>query len=465
MSPSRAATVDEIIAQAGELREQLGPGQHDRFAEALYARAAEIAQVSVCVTGKPRVDWDLVADRILTSRWLGFPIMLVGLLCILWATISGANVPGAMLFEAFSWIHVQLLAGMSAIGAPWWLTGFLIDGIYLGLAWVVSVMLPPMMIFFPIFTFLEDVGYLPRVAFNLDRLFRWAGAHGKQAMSMGMGFGCNAAGVIACRIIDSPRERTLAILTNNFMLCNGRWPTIILLSTLFVAAAFPPAWSSVVATAAVVSVTLLGVVVTFVVCRILSKTVLKGESSHFCIELPPYRRPAFLRIIYRSMIDRTVFVLARACVTAAPAGALIWILGNVDVSGVSLMAHISGWLDGPAHFIGLDGVIVLAYIIALPANEIIVPTIIMGYMATGKMTELDDMAALGQLFRDNGWTLLTAACVMLFALLHYPCATTTWTIYRETGSVKWTVWSNLMPLGIAVVVCGVVAQSARLLGG
>ncbi len=465
MSADEPITAQSIVEQARAARRQLGPGLHDRIAESLYARSAEIAQVCVRVAGKPQVNWDLIADRILTSRTLGFPIMIAGLACILWLTIQGANTPSAMLFDALFWVHDWLEGAMKAIGAPWWLTGLLVNGIYRGLAWVVAVMLPPMAIFFPIFTLLEDVGYLPRVAFNLDRLFRWCGAHGKQALSMGMGFGCNAAGVVACRIIDSPRERLIAILTNNFMLCNGRWPTIIMLATVFIAAAFPAGWSSVVAAGSVVAVTLLGVVMTFIVSRLLSSTVLKGESSHFYLELPPYRRPDVLRVIHRSILDRTLFVLGRACVTAAPAGALIWILGNVHIGQLSMMQHVTRGLDPVGGFLGLDGVILLAFIVAIPANEIIVPTMIMAYMAKEQMLELDDMAALGELLSANGWTMLTAVCVMLFSLLHYPCATTTWTIYRETRSVKWTVWSNLMPLTLAVLFCAAVAQLGRLFGG
>ncbi len=447
------------------MREKLGPALHDRVAGSIYGKAAEIAGVSIQATGKPRLDRDLLADRILTSRLFGFPIMLLGLAVILWMTIEGANTPSGMLFDAFMWLHDRLVSGMDAVGSPWWLTGLLVHGVFRGLAWVVAVMLPPMAIFFPIFTLLEDVGYLPRVAFNLDRLFRWCGAHGKQSLTMGMGFGCNAAGIVACRIIDSPRERLIAILTNNFMLCNGRWPTIIMLATVFIAAPIPARLSGLVATGAVAGVTLLGVAVTFIVSKILSKTVLKGEPSHFFLELPPYRRPNVLRVIHRSLIDRTLFVLGRACVTAAPAGGLIWILGNVDAGGATLVAHLTGWLDPAAGWLGLDGVILLAFIVALPANEIIVPTIIMIYMAHSQMIELDDMGELTALFRANGWTAATAVCTMLFSLLHFPCTTTTWTIYRETGSIKWTLWANLMPLTLAIVACMAVAQAFRLFGG
>ncbi len=464
MAASGSVSADDILARARTLREQLGPGVHDRITQSLYEKAVEVVSVGVRVTGKPKIDWDLLADKVLTSRYLGFPIMLLGLAVVFYLTISGANVPSNLIATGLFWIEGQLILGMNAMGAPWWLTGFLINGVYRGLAWVVSVMLPPMAIFFPMFTMLEDVGYLPRVAFNLDRLFRWSGAHGKQALTMGMGFGCNAAGVISCRIIDSPRERMIAILTNNFMLCNGRWPTIILLSTVFIAASFPPVWSSLVAVGSVVAIVLVGVVVTFLVARLLSSTVLKGTSSAFHLELPPYRRPAILRIIHRSLIDRTLFVLGRACVTAAPAGALIWLLGNVHVGETSLMSHAASFLDPVGHFMGLDGIIILAYIIALPANEIIVPTIIMGYLGAGGMLELNSTGELGQLFTANGWTMLTAMCVMLFSLLHYPCATTTWTIWRETRSVKWTILANLMPLTLAVLVCAAVARVGRLLG-
>jgi ferrous iron transport protein B len=319
-------------------------------------------------------------------------------------------------------------------------------------------MLPPMAIFFPIFTFLEDLGYLPRVAFNLDRLFKWAGAHGKQALSMGMGFGCNAAGVISTRIIDSPRERLIAILTNNFVPCNGRWPTLIMLASLFVAASFPAGIASIAAAGTIAGVTIFGILVTLVVSRLFSRhTSLKGESSFFQIELPPYRRPSFLRIFYRSIIDRTALVLWRAIVMAAPAGGLCWILANTTIGNQSLFQHLSGTLEPIGRVIGLDGVILLAYLIAIPANEIVVPTIIMGYMAAGQMTELDSDIELKGLFIQNGWSTLTAVCLMFFSLLHYPCSTTTLTIWRETRSIKWTIVSNLMPLGLAFLVCGIIA--------
>jgi ferrous iron transport protein B len=322
-----------------------------------------------------------------------------------------------------------------------------------------------MAIFFPLFTILEDLGYLPRVAFNLDFLFRRAGAHGKQALTMAMGFGCNAAGVIATRVIDSPRERLVAILTNNFVPCNGRFPTLIMLATIFVAAAFPPVVASLAAAGAVVGVVVLGVGFTLLMSWLLSRTVLKGEASAFTLELPPYRRPGIARILYTSLIDRTLFVLWRAILTAAPAGAVIWLLGNIYVGGTSLATHVANGLQPLGHAIGLDGVILLAYVIAIPANEIVVPTMLMVYLGTGMMTELDSMSELRTLLVDqNGWTLLTAVNLMLFALLHNPCATTIITIYKETLSKKWAALGALMPLALAFIVTFLTATVARLLG-
>jgi ferrous iron transport protein B len=325
-------------------------------------------------------------------------------------------------------------------------------------------MLPPMAIFFPIFTILEDMGYLPRVAFNLDKFFQKAGAHGKQALTMSMGLGCNAAGITACRVIDSPRERLIAILTNNFMPCNGRWPTLIMLATIFVAAAFPPAFASVAAAGSLVLIVLIGVAMTLIVSSMLSRTVLKGEASSFTLELPPYRRPNILQVFYTSIIDRTLLVLWRAVVMAAPAGGVIWLLSNIQVSGQSLTAWISNWLDPVGRAIGLDGVIMLAYIIAIPANEIVVPTILMAYMNAGMMIELDGMTELQQvLVGQQGWTLMTAISLMLFSLLHNPCSTTIWTVYKETKSVKWATVSGLMPLVIAFILLFVLNQTVRLL--
>ncbi len=475
--------VGELLDRADALRLRLGPTVHDRVTASAYAEAQRTAAAAVVHNDTRRFAWEETLDRVITSRWAGLPFMLLLLGVVFWLTIAGSNVPSAFLAGLLmeegglsgwlgTYLGVENAPGFLSVSvyeillaafawAPAWLTGFFIDGVYLGLAWVVSVMLPPMAIFFPLFTLMEDLGLLPRIAFNMDRFFRAAGAHGKQALTMAMGFGCNAAGVVACRIIDSPRERLIAILTNNFVPCNGRWPTLIMVSSLFVAAAVPAGFASIVAVGAIVGVTLLGIGMTLAVSAVLSRTLLKGVASSFQLELPSYRKPQVGRVIYRSIIDRTLFVLWRAIICAAPAGGIIWLLGAIPVGDANLFAWLRGVLDPVGHTIGLDGVILIAYIAAIPANEIVVPTIIMGYMNSARMMELENPA---QLFIANGWTLTTAVCLLLFCLLHYPCATTTLTIYKETGSVKWTALSNLMPLGVAVVTCFIVAQAMRAMG-
>jgi ferrous iron transport protein B len=329
-----------------------------------------------------------------------------------------------------------------------------------------------MAIFFPLFTLLEDLGYLPRVAFNLDRLFQRAGAHGKQSLSMMMGWGCNAAGVVSTRIIDSPRERLIAIITNNFSICNGRWPTLILMGTIFIGATAPPALASLVAAASVVTVTILGIVTTLLVSAWLSQTWLRGEASAFSLELPPYRPPQILRTITTSLIDRTLLVLWRAVVMAAPAGLVIWLISNVTVADMSLAAHAVAWLTPMAWLMGLNGVILLAYVVAIPANEIIIPTILMLTLnlaksplaQAGVMLELDDAAVYTTLTQYGGWTMLTAVNLMLYSLLHNPCSTTIWTIWKETQSAKWTAVATFLPVALGIVVTMLVAAVARLLG-
>jgi ferrous iron transport protein B len=457
---------EAVIRRAGELRRGLTGSFRDEAVGSLYAEAERVSRRSVRQTGERRLDWDQRIDRLLTSPVFGLPLMLAILAVVFWVTIAGANVPSAMLADFFFWIEGHGASVFERVGVPWWLTGFLWHGVYRGLAWVVSVMLPPMAIFFPLFTILEDLGYLPRVAFNLDFLFRRAGAHGKQALTMAMGFGCNAAGVIATRVIDSPRERLVAILTNNFVPCNGRFPTLIMLATIFVGAAVPPIVASLAAAGAVVGVVVLGVMFTLAVSWLLSRTVLRGEASAFTLELPPYRRPGIVRILYTSLIDRTLFVLWRAMWTAAPAGAVIWLLGNIHVDGVSLATRSADALAPLGRAIGLDGVILLAYVIAIPANEIVVPTMLMVYMGAGMMTELDSMRELQTLLvAGHGWTLLTAVNLMLFALLHNPCATTIITIYKETLSAKWAALGALMPLAIAFLVTFVTATVWRQILG
>jgi ferrous iron transport protein B len=435
----------------------------DIVVSALVRQAESVCVEAVRVdsTGYTRTDRRI--DRVLTSRVFGLPVMLGLLAVVFWLTITGANYPSQLLSSGLFWLEDQLTALMQLLGAPDWLHGILVLGMYRTLAWVVSVMLPPMAIFFPLFTLLEDLGYLPRVAFNLDKSFKRACACGKQALTMCMGFGCNAAGVVGCRIIESPRERLIAMITNNFVPCNGRFPTLIAIITMFFAAAAGPLGSAVSALG-LVGVILLGIFMTLLVSKLLSKTLLKGLPSSFTLELPPYRKPQILRVIGRSMLDRTMFVLGRAAAVAAPAGLIIWLMANVDVSGLSLLAHAAGFLDPFARLLGLDGVILMAFILGFPANEIVIPIVILSYMATGSLTEMSSLSDLRALLVSHGWTWLTAVCVMLFSLMHWPCGTTCWTIRKETRSWKWTAVSFLVPTLCGMAVCFVVANVARLLG-
>lgn len=470
-----AINTDQLLDSARRLRTESGGDMHDRLTASIYAEAEQIAGRAVTESGqRGRFDFDRTLDRILTSKTWGFPAMFVLLLGVFWLTIAGANVPSQMLGTllldwGYTWLH-QIAA---TLHAPAWLSGLLIDGVYMATAWVIAVMLPPMAIFFPLFTLLEDFGYLPRVAFNLDRLFHRAGAHGKQALTMVMGYGCNAAGVVATRIIESPRERLIAIITNNFSICNGRWPTLILMGTIFIGAAAPPFLASFIAAGSVVAVAILGVVVTLFVSAFLSRTWLKGETSTFSLELPPYRPPRVWQTIYTSIIDRTLIVLWRAVVMAAPAGAVIWLSSNIYIGDTSIAGHMVSWLNPLGLLIGLNGVILFAYIVALPANEIVVPTILMLTMSLGAtaakaqpgvMLELDDAQVYTVLTQIGGWTLLTAVNLMLFSLLHNPCSTTILTIWNETKNRRWTAVATLLPLGLAFAVTFFTASVARLLG-
>ena len=468
------SNIDNIIELSNELRWQIGDDFHDNLTEAIYADAANIVLDSVQVkNNKKRFRLDAKIDKIVTSKIFGFPIMFLMLGLILWITIIGANYPSSLLANLLlDTIHPGLKNLATSIHMPWWLDGFLIDGVYLAVAWVIAVMLPPMAIFFPMFTLLEDFGYLPRVAFNLDNLFKKSGAHGKQALTMSMGFGCNAAGVVATRIIDSPRERLIAIITNNFSLCNGRWPTQILIATIFIGAVVPSSFSSLAALLSVIGIAVLGMGFMFMTSLLLSKTVLKGEVSTFNLELPPYRPPRFWKTIYTSLIDRTLIVLWRAIVFAAPAGAVIWLISNIYIGDESIAAWLIQSFNGFGFLLGLNGVILLAYIVAIPANEIVIPTILMltvlvtgisGGSGAGVMFELDSISATGDILRAGGWTLLTAINLMLFSLLHNPCSTTIYTIYKETKSVKWTVVASILPVILGFIVTFLVAQFWRLL--
>ena len=456
---------EEIISSANRARWELGVNFHDTVIESIYEDASRIARKTVVVEGgREAYSTDIAIDKIVTSRWLGFPIMFLLLALVFWLTVAGANYPSGLLANLLIDKFLPVLHSLGDwLHMPSWLTGVLFDGAYLALAWVVAVMLPPMAIFFPMFTLLEDLGYLPRVAFNMDSLFRRAGAHGKQALTMSMGFGCNAAGVVAARVIDSPRERLIAIITNNFSLCNGRWPTQILIATIFIGSMVPAAWAGLVSAGAVVTIAVTGIVFSLVVSWGLSKTVLKGEASAFSLELPPYRPPRLMQTLYTSLIDRTIFVLWRAMVFAMPAGVVIWLVANIHVGDQSIAEHFIHWANPFALFFGLNGVILLAYIIAIPANEIVIPTILMltvlsanivgAGAGTGVMFELDSLEDTAGILRQGGWTLLTGVNLMLFSLLHNPCSTTIYTIYKETGSMKWTMLATFLPIVMGLIIC------------
>ena len=397
---------------------------------------------------------DRKIDKILTSKTFGFPIMILFLGLIFWLTIIGANYPSQILFSFFTWIQEKLTAFANFINCPTWLSHMLINGIYQTLTWIISVMLPPMAIFFPLFTFLEDLGYLPRIAFNVDGFFKKCSCSGKQMITMCMGFGCNSAGVTGCRIINSPREKLIAILTNNFVPCNGRFPFLITISTIFIAGTMKDGvGASIVSTISVILVVFLGMFCALIISKILSKTILKGIPSSFVLELPPYRKPELGKILIRSLLDRTLFVLGRAISVAIPAGLVIWIFANVGINGESLLSIVANFLNPFAKILGLDGYILTAFIFGIPANEIVLPIILMCYLGGNSLVNMDDISSIGQILIQNGWNILTAINVMIFTCLHFPCSTTLLTIKKETGSLKWTIISFLLPTVCGIVIC------------
>ncbi len=433
----------------------------EAIASAFVREAEAVCRDAVVCQDKGYGGADRRIDRILTGKVTGCAAMLLLLAGIFWLTISGANYVSGALSSLLFWFQGVLSELFVRLGAPDWLHGVLVLGVYRVLAWVVSVMLPPMAIFFPLFTILEDVGYLPRIAYNLDKPFACCSACGKQALTMCMGFGCNAAGVVGCRIIDSPRERLLATITNCFVPCNGKFPMLIALITIFFAGASGGFSASVMSALILTLVILIGVAFTFFSTWLLSKTVLRGVPSSFTLELPPYRRPQVARVFVRSVFDRTIFVLGRAAAVAAPAGCLIWIMANVTVGDVSILRHCADFLDPFARLMGLDGVILIAFILGLPASEIVIPIIIMAYMSEGTIAEIG-LTQMRDLFVQNGWTWITATCVILFSLLHSPCTTTLMTVKKETGSMKWTLVTALLPTVMGIVACMIFASTARL---
>lgn len=453
--------LEDVLEQcANEISILKESGYYEQFEDhvvnALNKRAKEISEECIIFNNTSYQLRDMRIDRIVTSKGWGLVWMVLLLCVIFWITISGANVPSEMLSTMFG----QLEAWLNHLFVSWnvseLLRGFIVDGVVKTCGWVIAVMLPPMAIFFPMFTLLEDFGYLPRIAFNLDGFFQKACTCGKQALTMCMGFGCNAVGVSGARIIDSPRERLIAIITNSFVPCNGRFPTLISIITMFFAGAVAAPWNGIFSTMLLTGVIMFGVFLTFITSRFLSKTLLKGVPSSFTLELPPYRKPQFGKVVVRSIFDRTLFVLGRAISVAIPAGAIIWVLANVQLADVSLLSHISTFLDPFARLMGLDGVILLAFILGFPANEIVVPIMIMAYLASGSIRDISDLSVLKELFVSHGWTWITAICTLLFSLVHFPCATTCLTIKKETKSWKWTAVSFLLPTILGVVLCMIV---------
>lgn len=436
----------------------------DDLVSCIYRSSRNLCNEAVTYDNSSKLYRSEKLDNVFTSIWLGYPIMLFILGVIFYVTIAGANIPSSLIAQAFSWMEGHLTNLFNELSAPKWLHGVLILGFFRGTGWVISVMLPPMMIFFPIFALLENYGYLPRVAFNMDRLFKRAGAHGKQSLTMAMGFGCNAAAIMSTRIIESPRERMLAILTNNFVPCNGRWGTLILMASLFMAAGHTGGMATLISALTVVGIVLFGIVVTLVTSWVLSKTVLKGIPTHYTLELPPYRRPKFFDTIVRSTIDKSLSVLKRAVIIAAPAGILTWVLANITIGDTSILIHFVNFLDPFAKSLGLDGYILAAFIIGLPANEIVLPVLLMSYLSTGALIEIEDMKQLSTIFSNFGWTWLTALNMMLFSLLHFPCGTTLINIYKETKSKKWTFVAFVLPTGIAIAVTFITTQVVHFFG-
>lgn len=425
----------------------------DKIVSNILFRAEDICN-DVCKYEKDDYnERDRKIDKVVTSKIFGIPIMITFLGLIFWITIVGANYPSEILSKIFYFFQEKLYDLFGYINAPKWVSGILIDGMYRTLAWVVSVMLPPMAIFFPLFTFLEDLGFLPRIAFNLDKYFNRCCTSGKQALTMCMGFGCNAAGVIGCRIISTPRERLIAIITNNFVPCNGRFPFLIAIASIFVGGVVKGSGKSIVSTIIVLFTIILGIITTLIISKILSKTVLKGRPSAFTLELPPYRKPQIGKIFIRSILDRTLFVLWRAISVAAPTGIVIWILGNVGINDITLLKYIAEFFDPFAKWMGLDGYILTAFILGIPANEIVLPIILMSYMKVGSLTQIDNINLLGDILIQNGWNMLTAINTMIFTLMHFPCATTLLTIKKETKSIKWTMLSFAIPTCCGIVLC------------
>ncbi len=461
MMPTRS--LSEVWSEAEIVRRSYPNSFSDQMVADIYGNVEQITNNVLTKQGSKRYLFDQKLDDLVTSKRFGYPLMLLLLVIVFWITMAGANVPSRLLASGLFAFQDQLTLWFQWIGTPSWVHGVLVLGVYRTLAWVIAVMLPPMAIFFPLFTLLEDSGYLPRIAFNLDHIFKKAKACGKQSLTMCMGFGCNAAGVTACRIIDSPRERLIAILTNSFVPCNGRFPTLIVVSSIFIGGAVAP-YTGLVNALVISGLILLGIATTLLISWLLSLTILKGEPSSLVLELPSYRRPQLGSVIYRSILDRTLFVLRRAVLIAAPAGGVIWILGNIYIGQQSLLTSLGQALNPFGQLFGLDGFILMAFILGLAANEIVLPILLMSYLSTGYLQDFTSLEGLRSVLVSNGWTWLTAINMMLFSLLHWPCSTTLLTTYKETGSKKWVLLSFLIPTMTGLSVIFIFTQCVRFLG-
>lgn len=438
---------EESFGKEGQADADFSTKRHENCIHAAEEICRDVVSCQGADAGARERRW----DRLLTGRYTSIPIMFLFLLGIFWLTMTGANYPSELLSGVLFSVEGELADFCRGLGVPEILYRPLVFGVYRVLAWVVAVMLPPMAIFFPLFTLLEDLGCLPRIAFNMDRCFQKCRACGKQALTMCMGFGCNAVGVTGCRIIDSPRERLIAVLTNSFVPCNGRFPMLAVLISMFLAG--EAVGEGLRASLVMAGIILLGVLMTFIVSRLLSATILRGLPSSFFMELPPYRRPQIGKVVVRSVLDRTVFVLGRAAAVAAPAGLVIWLLANITVGDKAVLYYCTDFLDPVGRMMGMDGVILMAFILGFPANEIVLPIIVMTYLSQGTLTEFSDTAALKNLLVENGWTWVTALCTALFSLMHWPCSTTLLTIRRETGSIRWCAAALCIPTAAGVLAC------------
>lgn len=462
---TKKKTLDDLKMKIDYVVNNMTNDVNDYGSDEEIVKNSEMIASEVVDKSDMNINRDRKIDKIITSKVFGIPIMIAMLGFIFWLTIIGANYPSKFLSWLFGLGQEKLESWFLVCKFPQFVSSLLINGVYQTVTWIISVMLPPMAIFFPLFTLLEDLGVLPRIAFNLDNFFRKAGTCGKQALTMCMGFGCNAAGVIGCRIMRSTRERLIAIVTNCFVPCNGRFPLLITIATIFFAGMFNGIAGSFVSTLIVLGVILLGIVLSLLVSKILSCTLLKGESSGFILELPPYRKPQIGSILVRSVLDRTLFVLGRAICSAIPAGIVIWILANVQVDGTSMISYIAYFFDPLAKIMGLDGYILTAFIFGIPANEIVLPILLMMYMKSGCLVDISDSFRIGEILIENGWTVLTAINVMIFTLLHFPCMTTLLTIKKETKSSKWVWISFLIPTVCGIIVCILTNFSFNLIEG